>query len=478
MTLPHEVCYRALRARDARFDGRFFTAVRTTGIYCRPICPARTPRADNVVFYPSAAAAQEAGYRPCLRCRPECSPQGGAWRGSEATVARALALIEAGALDEGSVEGLAERLGLGDRQLRRLFHQHLGATPVAVAQARRIHLAKRLLHETELPITAVALAAGFGSVRRFNEAFSTMFGRPPSALRQGRGSGQDPDVALTLAYRPPLDLQSLLQFLGARAIPGVEVVGAGGYARTFQLKGAVGRIEVRPVPGADQLRARIVTPKVTAIGPALARVRHLFDLDAEPEAIAEHLGLDPVLGPRVRAHPGLRVPGAWDGFELGVRAILGQQISVRAATELAGRLVQAFGAPVEAGAPGLTHLFPTPERLAEADVASLGMPRARGAAVRALATAATADPHLFDPHGAVDRLRQIPGVGDWTAQYIAMRAARDADAFPASDVGLQRALQSERGRPTARELSATAEAWRPWRAYAALHLWAADQENS
>ena len=479
MTLDVQVCYRALRARDARFDGRFFTAVHTTGIYCRPICPARTPREENVTFYPSAAAAQAAGFRPCLRCRPECSPQGGAWRGTSATVERALALIEAGALDEAPVDALAERLGVGERQLRRLFDAHLGASPVAVAQARRVHLAKQLIHETPLSMTEVALAAGFSSVRRFNEAFLAMFGRAPSALRRAGPQPRTPEpgVRLTLAYRPPYDLEALLSFLAARAIPGVEVVSAGTYARTFELRGAIGHLEVTRAPQGNLLHAVIRTPRVTGIAPALARVRHLFDLDAEPQAIAAHLSSDPVLGPRVRARPGLRVPGAWDGFELGVRAILGQQITVRAATDLAGRLVRAFGAPLEAPLGPLTHLFPTPARLVDADVAALGMPRARAAAVRALAAAAVADPHLFDPHRAHARLVQLPGIGDWTAQYVAMRAARDADAFPASDVGLQRALQSAAGRPSARALLARAEAWRPWRAYAALHLWTQDQET-
>ncbi len=480
MQLDHATCYRALLARDARFDGRFFTAVRTTGIYCRPICPARSPRPENCIFFASAAAAQAAGFRPCLRCRPESSPDLGAWRGTSATVSRALGLIEAGALDGGDVAALAERLGLGERQLRRLFRRHLGAAPVAVAQTRRVLLAKQLIHETGLPMIDVALASGFGSVRRFNETFRQLFGRPPGELRRRRLAGDASAIELLLSYRPPYDWAAMTAFLAARAIPGVEVVAAGAYRRTITLAGAVGSIAVATAPGRHALRATIRFPRLDALPAIIARIRRVFDLGADPVAIGAHLARDPTLGALVAARPGLRVPGAWDGFEIAVRAILGQQITVAAATRLAGKLVAAFGEPLPSRSlPGLSHVFPPPERLAGADVAAIGMPRARAAAIAGLAAAAAADPELFyasrDLGEAAARLRALPGIGEWTAQDIAMRGLRETDAFPAADIGLLRAMADEQGRrPTPQELLARAEAWRPWRAYAALHLWAAE----
>jgi AraC family transcriptional regulator of adaptative response / DNA-3-methyladenine glycosylase II len=480
MDLDHAACYRALTARDPRFDGRFFTAVRTTGIYCRPICPARTPKAENCIFYPTAAAAQEAGFRPCLRCRPESSPDLGAWRGTSSTVSRALTLIEAGALDEADVAAVADRLGVGERQLRRLFHRHLGASPVAVAQTRRVLLAKQLLHETRLPMTDVALASGFGSVRRFNETFQQLYGRPPGELRRGRlGVGETDAIILSLPYRPPYDWSALIGFLAARAIPGVEAVEDGVYRRTIALDGAAGTITISHQPERNALRATIRFARLTALPTIIARIRRVFDLGADPQVIGFHLAGDPALAPLVAARAGLRVPGAWDGFEIAVRAILGQQITVGAATRLAGKLVDAYGERLDAPEGRLTHLFPEPRRLAGADVASLGMPRSRGAAIAGLAAAAVEEPRLFHPRGdldaAVARLRSLPGIGEWTAQYIAMRGLREPDAFPAADIGLLRALADENGRrPSPEELLARAENWRPWRAYAALHLWAAD----
>ncbi|HVO13934.1 MAG TPA: AlkA N-terminal domain-containing protein [Alphaproteobacteria bacterium] len=485
MDLDHDACYRALRTRDARFDGRLFVGVRTTGIYCRPICPARTPKRENVTFFPTAAAAQEAGFRPCLRCRPETSPDLGAWRGTSNTVARALALIEAGALDEADVAGLADRLGVGERQLRRLFRQHLGASPVAVAQTRRVLLAKQLIHETRLPMTEVALASGFGSVRRFNETFRQLFGRPPRALRRSTSADQAAAeagcVSVRLPYRAPYDWDAMLAFLAARAIPGVEVVDGRRYARSIALGGARGILTVEPAAG-NRAQVAVRFPRLDALPTIIARVRRVFDLAADPLAIGAHLAQDPALAPLVAARPGLRVPGAWDGFELAVRAVLGQQITVVAATGLAGRLVRTFGEklPEALGAPaGLTHVFPTPARLAGADIASLGMPRARAAALAALAAAAAADANLFGPRAsledAIARLRALAGIGEWTAQYIAMRELREPDAFPAADIGLLRAMADPDGRrPAPAALLARAEAWRPWRAYAALHLWAAD----
>ena len=484
MDLDDDACYRAFSMRDARLDGKIFVGVRSTGVYCRPICPARTPLRRNVSFYPSAAAAQEAGFRPCLRCRPETSPDLGSWRGTSNTVARALALIEEGALDDGDVEALADRLGVGGRQLRRLFKTHLGASPVAVAQTRRVLLAKQLIHDSALPMGEVALAAGFGSVRRFNETFQQLFARPPGDLRRARRvevSGADGGtVTLRLAYRAPYDWAAMLDFLALRAVPGVEQVADGRYERTLRIGGDVGRVSVAPGAG-ETLEVRAQFPRLQVLPQVIARVRRVFDLGADPALVNAHLSRDPALAPLVAQRPGLRAPGAWDGFELAVRAVLGQQITVVGARSIAGRLAAAYGEalPGRLASPGLTHLFPTAEALGMIDPASLPMPQARARALVALAAAAAADPQLFAPRGtledAVARLKALPGIGEWTAQYIALRQMREPDAFPHGDIGLMRALTGPDGvRPTAQQLAARAEAWRPWRAYAALHLWASE----
>jgi AraC family transcriptional regulator of adaptative response / DNA-3-methyladenine glycosylase II len=481
MDLDAKACYRAIATRDARFDGRLFIAVKSTRIYCRPICPARTPKRENVAFYPSAAAAQEAGYRPCLRCRPESAPDLGVWRGTSNTVSRALALIEKGGLDGADVEALADRLGVGERQLRRLFRRHLGASPIAVAQTRRVLLAKHLIHETRLPMSEVALAAGFGSIRRFNETFQQLFGRAPSTLRRGIGAaspGPAGEVAILLPYCPPYDWPAMLAFLRARAIPGVEVVGRDDYARTIEVAGAHGTVAVQPATG-NALRATIQFPQLSTLPTIVARLRRVFDLIADPEVIGAHLSEDSRLAPLVAARPGLRVAGAWDGFELAVRALLGQQITVAGAATLAGRLVAAYGKPLAGGVEGLSHVFPGPERLADADLSSLGLTRARAAALGSLARAVVADPQIFGPRQSLDaavlKLRALPGIGEWTAQYIAMREMREPDAFPAADIGLMRAMADRKGRrPSPGALLARAERWRPWRAYAAQHLWASE----
>jgi AraC family transcriptional regulator, regulatory protein of adaptative response / DNA-3-methyladenine glycosylase II len=478
--LDHDACYRAIALRDARFDGRFFTAVKTTGIYCRPVCPARTPRSENVTFYSTAAAAQEAGFRPCLRCRPETAPDTGAWRGTSNTVSRALALIELGALDEGSVDALAGRLGVGERQLRRLCRQHLGASPGAVAQTRRVLLAKQLIHETFLPMTEIAFAAGFGSIRRFNEAFQTLFGRAPCALRRGSppelSAGARGEISLRLRYQPPYDWPGMLAFLRARAIPGIERVDEDCYSRTIQLGGRQGIVCIRPAED-HALRASIRFPRLSALPVIIARLRRVFDLAADPLSISAHLARDPALAPLVATRPGLRVPGAWDGFELAIRAVLGQQITVPGAVRLAGRLVAAYGEPLAEPDGGLTRVFPRPEVLARADLSALGMPRSRAATLSAVAAAVVADPDLFCAsrglEEAVQRLQSIRGIGEWTAHYIALRQLREPDAFPAADVGLMRALADLEGRRrSSRELLGRADQWRPWRAYAAQHLWA------
>ena len=489
MDMDDDACYRAIETRDRRFDGRLFVAVTTTGVYCRPFCPAPTPRRDHVRFFRTAAAAQEAGFRPCLRCRPETSPDLAFWRGSSSTVSRALGLIEAGALDDANVETLAARLGLGERQLRRLFRQHLGASPISIAQTRRILLAKQLLHDTRLPMTEVALAAGFGSVRRFNEIFQQLFKRPPKALRR-MGVAEEPvdttgAVAVKLGYRPPYDWEAILSFLGAQAIPGIEAVSSGRYSRTIAIGDEYGALVVEPVAG-NCLRATVRFPNLRCLPAIIARVRRVFDLAADPVAIGAHLSEDPTLAPLVAARPGLRVPGAWDGFELAVRAILGQQVTVPAATRLAGTLVSSYGGEIIDFAAlelDLTHVFPTPQRLVGADLAALGMPKAKQTALSSLAAAIVADPLIFGPRRSLDeaiaQLRTLAGVGESTAQYIAMRELREPDAFPAADIALMHAMSDgSEARPSSAELLAHAERWRPWRAYAALHLWASGRHMS
>ncbi|MBF9234956.1 DNA-3-methyladenine glycosylase 2 family protein [Microvirga alba] len=486
--LNRDACYRVLQTRDPRFDGRLFVGVTSTGIYCRPVCPAQTPKLENCRFFASAAAAQETGLRPCLRCRPETAPDFGSWRGTSNTVSRALALIADGALDggEAGVEALAERLGLGERQLRRLFKQHLGASPIAVAQTRRVLFAKQLIHETRMPMAEVALAAGFGSVRRFNETFHALFRRPPSELRRKTATDlsahSEAGVTLRLRYRPPYDWAAILAYLEARAIDGVEEVADDIYRRAVSHDGQHGTVEVRHDPEHDSLSVTIHFPCVRALPAILARVRRVFDVGADIETIGTHLSRDPFLAQLVAQRPGLRAPGGWDGFELAVRAILGQQVTVVAARRLAGQLVALCGETLsdkERIHAALSRTFPSPERVAAADLSTLGMPGARRAALTALAEAALADRDLFRPFGtieeAITRLRSIRGIGEWTAQYIALRVLRETDAFPASDIGLLRGAAIDTGnRPTPADLLQRAEPWRPWRAYAAQHLWAAD----
>ncbi len=486
MHLDPQRCYRAMTSRDARFDGRFFVAVRTTGIYCRPICPAPKPKFGNCRFVASAAAAQEAGYRPCLRCRPETSPGTPAWSGTSATVSRGLRLIAEGALDTDGVDDLADRLGVGARHLRRLFVEHLGAPPIAIAQTQRLQLAKRLIDETGLPMHEVAFAAGFPNLRRFNDTLLKAYGRPPRKLRRhaepeaaaSPGSG----LTLRLAYRPPYQWDALLRFLAPRATPGVEAVSGGRYRRTISLDGTDGIVDVEPATGKNHLIARIHLTRGTWLTPLVERLRRLFDLGAVPEEIDAQLGRDPLLAAAVKALPGLRVPGAWDGFELAVRAILGQQVSVKGATTLAGRLVERFGRPLtspNAGADhGLSRFFPTPERLADADVSAIGLPGSRARTISTLAGAIASGDLVLDGSRGLDetaeRLCALPGIGPWTAHYIAMRALGQPDAFPASDLGLLRAASRNGAALTPAALAERAEAWRPWRAYAALYLWMSD----
>jgi AraC family transcriptional regulator of adaptative response / DNA-3-methyladenine glycosylase II len=392
-------------------------------------------------------------------------------------VARALRLIDGGALDREGLDTFATRLGIGSRHLTRLFREHVGATPGAVARLRRAYFARQLLEQTHLPVAQVAFAAGFGSVRRFNEAIRALFLRPPGELRRRARQRSGPGIALRVPYRAPLDWEGLLRFLGDRAIPGVERVEDGCYQRTFALDGAAGILAVRPLEGEPALLLRVTPAMPAALLALTARVRRLFDLDADPASIAAALSRDPVLAQRVRARPGLRVAGSWDGFELAARAVLGQQVSVAAARHLAGRIAAGIGAPLPQGLeePGLTHLFPDPAALAQADPSGLPLPRARAAALIALAGAA-AHGGLELGAGAsleavVQSLLALPGIGPWTAQYVAMRAFAEPDAFPAGDLGIRQALGDGAGPVPEREAERRAERWRPWRAYAAMHLW-------
>lgn len=486
MKLDPEVCYKAGLSRDRRFDGRFFTGVITTGVYCRPICPVHPPKFENVRYFACAAAAEAAGFRPCRRCHPEAAPGTPAWLGSSAVVSRALRLISEGALDESSIDALAVRLGIGARQLRRLFAEHLGASPVAIARARRVHFAVKLIEETALPITEIAFLAGFSSIRQFNHAVRATFGQSPTerrrryGLKEKSGGPRHPQngtgLIVRLPYRPPLDWAATLRFLQARAIPGVEVVEADCYQRTIEIGGLAGAIELRPGEAEGSLTMSVQLPGYDGLLLVIERAKRLFDLSADPLQITEHLRRSPVLRQRVEDLPGLRVPGAWDGFELAVRAVLGQQISVKGATTLAGRLAKAFGRPLEGhGLAGLTHLFPRPEALADAELSQIGIPTARATTIRMLARQVHQGELALDASqglpSVVARLCAIPGIGPWTANYIAMRACGETDAFPADDLGLRRALSNGNGLLSAAQLTDAAEAWRPWRAYAAMHLW-------
>lgn len=488
--LDQDVCYRALQTRDAHFDGRLFVGVVSTGIYCRPICPARTPKREHCRFFTSSATAQAAGFRACLRCRPEISPELACWRGTSNTVSHALALIADGFLDqEGeTVEALASRVGMGARQLRRLFDQHLGVSPIAVAQTRRLLFAKQLLHDTRLSMVDVAMAGGFGSVRRFNHAFRALYHQPPLALRRSAmpaisNVAADAPVMLHLPYRPPYDWEAMLSYLRARAIDGLEIVEDDLYRRNVSHEGLHGTVTVAHVPGRHSLLATIRFPSVRALQAIVTCIRYQFDVGADVETITAHLSKDESLAPLIASRPGLRTPGCWNGFELAVRAVLGQQVTVEAARRLGGKLVALCGdLLLNAGDTRLTRTFPSARCLANADLSRIGMPAARRATVKALAQAAAANPRLFMPQGSIEesiaQLRAIHGIREWTAQYIALRALREPDAFPSTDLAILRgAAQLGVGAFTASQLLQRAESWRPWRAYAAQYLWTAGNSS-
>jgi AraC family transcriptional regulator, regulatory protein of adaptative response / DNA-3-methyladenine glycosylase II len=473
--LDWQVCTRARLSRDARFDGKFFIGVRSTRIYCRPICPVPTVKEENVRYFPTAAAASEAGFRPCLRCRPECSPGTPAWFGASSTVSRALRLICESGLEDGGMECLAERLGVSSRHLRRLFIQHLGASPSAVAKTRRLHFAKKLIDETTLSMTDIALSSGFGCVRRFNAVIRKTYNRTPTQIRQlarRKTSQQQDHYLFDLRFRPPYHWQGMLTFLAERAIPGVETVDSKAYRRTISLNGCHGYFEVSPDEERDAVAVRVRIADPRSLYLIIERIRRMFDLNADWAVIRQSLGTDPALASLIRAEPGQRVPGCWSGFELTILAILGQQSSLKVATKLAGRIAERYGQRIS-DADDLTHLFPTPETLAHAKLAGLGLTEKQAGTIQALARAvcdgAIRFERIGDSDAFLEQFLSIPGVSCWTAQYVAMRALGEPDAFPIDDAALLRAL----GLKSSCELERRAEAWRPWRSYATMYLWSA-----
>ncbi|MDO8432835.1 MAG: DNA-3-methyladenine glycosylase 2 [Candidatus Binatus sp.] len=477
--LEPDTCYRAAKAHDPRFDGRFFIGVSSTGIYCRPICTVKMPKRENCTFFPSAAAAESEGYRPCLRCRPELAPGNASVDSSHRIAQAAASLIEDGTLSENSLDTLAARLGVTDRHLRRVFQGEFGVCPVAFAQTQRLLLAKRLLTDTDSALTDIAFASGFGSLRRFNALFKDRYRLSPKQLRKTPRPAAAPDtLTFELSFRPPYDWASMLAFLRARCVTGVEEVGDASYRRIVRIAHGgeqhVGWLEVAMSPKKPALRILISASLMKVLPAVLARIKHLMDLSANPSEIAE------TLGDLAARNPGLRVPGAFDGFEIAVRAILGQQITVAAARTLASRFAKAFGCPVESPFPALSIAFPSPERIAQLslnDVASLGVIASRARAIIQMAGLITERDLSLTPGVNVDstlqKLRSIPGVGEWTVQYLAMRTLAWPDAFLHTDLIVMRALAEK----NPRRVLARSEAWRPWRAYAVMHLWAAEKSR-
>ncbi|HUK05412.1 MAG TPA: DNA-3-methyladenine glycosylase 2 [Burkholderiales bacterium] len=475
MTLDTDTCYRALRARDVRFDGRFFVAVSSTRIYCRPVCTVKPPRKENCRFYPSHAAAESAGYRPCLRCRPELAPGNASVDATTRLAQAAASLIEDRTLEGDGLEEVAARLGITDRHLRRAFGAEFGVSPVAFAQTQRLLLAKRLLTDTAMPVTEVAFASGFGSLRRFNALFRERYRLQPSQLRRhmkGSGAGAADALQFELSYRPPYDWPAVSGFLATRAIAGVEAVEQGSYRRSVRIvadgKPKLGWIEVAPSAKKPALRVTVSASLAKAVPPVLSRVKALMDLACNPAEVAQ------ALGALAKRQPGLRVPGAFDGFEVAVRAIAGQQVTVAAARTIVGRIAAAFGEPVKTPFHAIERAFPSAQTIADlpyGQIARLGMPGARAKTVIGIARAIAEGELDLVPNADIDatleKLRALPGVGEWTAQYLAMRALAWPDAFPHTDLGVLRAL----GERDPKRVLARAEAWRPWRAYAVMHLW-------
>ena len=472
MDLDWKTCSRARLARDARFDGKFFIGVLTTKIYCRPICRSRTSKESNVRYFPSAAAAAEAGFRPCLRCRPECSPGTRAWAGTQNTVTRALRLISETGLEDGGVEALAEHLGMGSRHLRRLFLRHLGATPSAVAQTRRLHFAKKLIDETSLSMTQIAFAAGFGSVRRFNAAIRNSYHRTPTQIRRVAQelTGQSENhYVFHLHFRPPYDWKRMLEFLAARAVPGVEAIEGGCFRRSISVNEHRGFFAVSLNARRNALKVSVQIDEPRSLFFIIERIRAMFDLDADWATIVRTLRADRALAAHLCAYPGIRVPGCWNGFEFAARAVLEEGTCPRATQALAGRAVKAFGEPF-CPASGLTHLFPAPEALANAGLESIGVPVPQADAVRALARAVhdgqIGFEKVVDTDAFLSQLCGIPGITESVAQWVSVRALREPDAFPSADRDMALSL----GLASPMQLEQRSLAWRPWRAYAAMYL--------
>lgn len=465
-------CYAAVRSHDPRFDGVFFVAVASTGVYCRPICRV-LPRLEHCTFYANAASAEQAGYRPCLRCRPELAP-GNASADAVKHVSRLAAeRIQAGALIDGSVSSLARELGISDRQLSRAVRAEYGVSPLDLDLTCRLLMAKQLLTDTDLNIVDVAVASGFSSRRRFNDAFRQRYGLSPSQLRSRKAAPAGGSILLRLGYRPPLAWAALIEFLCARSSPRLEQHKGNRYLRSVMLGEAIGWIAAEPEADRHLIRVEVASSLLSRLIPLQAKLRRLFDLNANPELIASHLQQDPVLAPLVSKTAGLRIPGTLDAFELSLRAILGQQITVKAASTIFGRFVDRFGTAVETPFPGVDRCAPRAEALATAnlqDIIDLGLNQRRANTIRELARAILDGRVRLDDGNrseAVDQLLSLPGIGPWTAQYIAMRALDDPDTFPTADLGLVRALNL----PKASLLAARTEGWQPWRAYGAMYLW-------
>ncbi|MCU5774217.1 helix-turn-helix domain-containing protein [Erwiniaceae bacterium BAC15a-03b] len=478
--MDNNAAYQALTSRDARFDGVFFVGVTSTGIYCRPICPVKAPQQKNCLFFDSVEAAEKASFRPCLRCRPELAP-GNAPVDSAHRIADLLVQrIDEGLTSEAeSLEQIASQFGISSRQLRRIVQKELGVSPVEIRQTRRLLLAKQLLTETRLPVTEVAFASGFSSLRRFNDAFNAQYRLSPSRLRKEAADDSHPFMAsetstLQLSYRPPYDWQAMLAFLSMRAIKGVEHISENSYARTVRLGSCTGWVRVTHAAAKSALMVEFTHSLTPVLPVLLRRLRNLFDLSARPDLIASHLGLDPLFHHSLSVNPGLRVAGAFDGFEMAVRAILGQQITVKAATTIACRFADAFGEKIETPFPQLSRLSPLATRVCEAsldDIASLGIVSARSRCILAMAQAcASGELRLeagSEPEKAIAQLVTLPGIGPWTANYIAMRALRWPDAFPKEDI----AVRNNLGGVSAKQAELMSQAWRPWRSYAVIHIW-------
>ena len=462
--------YKALAARDYRFDGKFFVAVKTTGVYCRPICPAR-PKRENVIFFPDAASAEAAGYRPCLRCRPECAPLSPAWWGKRAVVQRALKLIANNGLHHQTNEDeFAERLGVSARHLRRLFESEIGRTPKQIADANRLNFARRLIVETPMPIITVAQSVGFASLRRFNDAFKKRFRRSPSQLRKGSKSANAESIELKLSFRPPYDWQSLLQFYRTHLIPGVEQVEENSFERIFRIAGSAGFVRVQPAVGKPQAKVSVVTQDPKILCEVMSRVRRMFDLDSDPMLIAGCFAKVPLLAGLVDRFPGLRVPGGWDPFETAVCSILGQVVSAEQRAKLVNQLVRGYGEAIDHPVTGeRAYLFPDPATLASTDLSEVSTSAARRAAVRdfsrRVSSGAISLSEAQDPVKFRKALLETRGLGAWSAEYISLRSIGDTDAFPRTDLILKRVL--------ALHPDLDLDLAKPWRAYAAIYLWKA-----